>query len=50
MPLPWELLDIEEETTVVGDVDALIAHIESGEALQDWCDAIMQVRLRMATM
>ena len=47
MPLPRELWDVEDETAVVGDVDALIAYIESGNALSDWADRIMQVQREM---
>ena len=36
MPLPPELLEHPDETTVIGDVDAFIDYIESGQALQDW--------------
>ncbi|GIX48956.1 MAG: hypothetical protein KatS3mg131_3167 [Candidatus Tectimicrobiota bacterium] len=36
MPLPPELAATPEDTAVVGDIDALIAYIESGQALQDW--------------
>ena len=36
MPLPLELLEHPEETAVIGDIDAFIAYIENGQALQDW--------------
>ncbi len=42
MPLPPELLDTLEETTVVGDLDAFIAYCESGQALEDWHERIAQ--------
>jgi hypothetical protein len=34
--LPTEIVNELEDTTVVGDIDALIAYIESGQALEDW--------------
>jgi hypothetical protein len=40
MPLPPELIDEPAETTVVGHVDALIAYVESGQALLDWNERI----------
>lgn len=36
MPLPSELLDATDETTVVGDLDAFMVYLESGQAWQDW--------------
>ena len=42
MPLPPELAETLEETTVVGDLDAFIAYLESGQALQDWNERIAQ--------
>jgi hypothetical protein len=36
MSLPLELLEEPAETTVVGDIEAFIAYVESGQALQDW--------------
>jgi hypothetical protein len=36
MPLPYELRVIDEETCVVGDIDALIDYIESGQAALDY--------------
>jgi hypothetical protein len=42
MPLPPELAEIAEETTVIGDVDAFMEYIESGQALQDWNERIAQ--------
>jgi hypothetical protein len=45
MPLPPELLEEPEETTVVGDVEAFIAYVESGQALQDW-EERLAIRLR----
>jgi len=38
--LPVELAIIHEETTVVGDVDAFIDYLESGQALRDWDDRL----------
>jgi hypothetical protein len=34
--LPPELALASEETTVVGDIDAFIEYVESGQALRDW--------------
>ena len=34
--LPAELAITSEETTVVGDVEAFIEYLESGQALRDW--------------
>lgn len=34
--LPIELENIDEETAVVGDIDAFIDYIENGQALHDW--------------
>lgn len=42
MPLPPELAETPEETTVIGDVDAFIEYLESGQALQDWNERIAQ--------
>ena len=36
MPLPSELLNAMDETTVVGDLDAFMVYLESGQAWQDW--------------
>ena len=36
MPLPSELLDATDETTVVGDLEAFMVYLESGQAWQDW--------------
>jgi hypothetical protein len=42
VPLPPELAEIPEETAVIGDVDAFIKYLESGQALQDWNERIAQ--------
>ena len=42
MPLPSELIDTSEEPTVVGDLDAFIADVESGQARPDWNERIAQ--------
>jgi len=42
MPLPPELCDIEAATAVVGDIEALMEYIESGQALQDWNERMAQ--------
>jgi hypothetical protein len=36
MPLPNELLNAMDETTVIGDLDAFMAYVESGQAWLDW--------------
>ena len=50
--LPVELAMAPEETTVVGDIDAFIEYLESGQSLSDWherltvltaeCDAFLR--------
>ena len=45
MPLPPELLDIDDHTAIVGDIDTFIAYVESGQALLDWQER-MNIRLR----
>jgi hypothetical protein len=45
MPLPPELLEEPEETTVIGDVDAFIDYVISGQAERDWHERIA-LRLR----
>ena len=50
--LPVELAMAPEETTVVGDIDAFIEYLESGQSLRDWherlavltaeCDAFLR--------
>jgi hypothetical protein len=42
MPLPPELAEAPEETTVIGDVDAFIEYLESGQAFQDWNERLAQ--------
>jgi len=34
--LPVELAMAPEETTVVGDIDAFIEYLETGQSLRDW--------------
>ena len=34
--LPAELSVVPESTAVVGDIDAFITYLESGQALRDW--------------
>lgn len=36
MTLPNELLNVLEDTEVVGDVDAFMAYVDSGQAALDW--------------
>ena len=50
--LPPDLALASDETTVIGDIDAFIAYVESGQALHDWherlatltqeCDAFLR--------
>lgn len=40
MPLPPELLDIPEDTAVVGDVDAFLEYVESGEASKHYTERL----------
>jgi hypothetical protein len=45
MPLPPELIEEPADTTVVGNIDAFIAYVESGRALLDWHERItMRIR------
>jgi hypothetical protein len=45
MPLPPELAEEHDDTTVVGDIDAFIAYVESGQAMLDWQER-MALRLK----
>ena len=38
--MPIELELERDQTTVVGDVDAFIKYLESGQAVRDWYDRI----------
>lgn len=40
MALPAESLNIPEDTAVIGDVDAFIAYIESGQAELEWLESL----------
>lgn len=40
MPLPPELWQEPEDTTVIGDLDLFIEYLESGQAEQDWHELI----------
>ena len=42
MPLPPELAELSEDTAVVGDLDAFMEYIESGQAQQDWNERLAQ--------
>jgi hypothetical protein len=42
MPLPPELAELPEDTAVVGDLDAFMDYIESGQAQQDWNERLAQ--------
>lgn len=42
MPLPPELAEHPEDTVVIGDQDAFMEYLESGQALQDWNERISQ--------
>jgi hypothetical protein len=45
MPLPPELIEEPDETTVIGDLDAFMNYIESGQAERDWHERLA-MRLR----
>ena len=36
MHMPIEIQEMPADTTVMGDIDAFIAYIESGQALNEW--------------
>jgi hypothetical protein len=36
VPLPSKLIDEPDNTAVIGDLDAFMAYVESGQAWQDW--------------
>jgi hypothetical protein len=38
--IPPELALTSDETAVVGDIDAFIEYVESGQALRDWHERI----------
>ncbi len=42
MPLPFELEIERKETTLVGDIDEFMEYYESGQALKDWYDRIIE--------
>jgi hypothetical protein len=42
MPLPPELVETPEDTAIIGDLDAFIEYLESGQALDDWHARIAQ--------
>jgi hypothetical protein len=42
MPLPPELAELPDDTAVIGDLDAFMQYIESGQAFQDWNERIAQ--------
>jgi hypothetical protein len=42
MPLPPELAELPEDTAIVGDLEAFMDYIESGQALQDWNERLAQ--------
>ena len=45
--LPSELTAAEEDVAIVGDVDAFLRYVESGEALRDWQERRSQVQQEM---
>ena len=45
MPLPPELLEEPEDTTVIGDVEAFMDYLDSGQAERDWHER-MALRIR----
>lgn len=38
--MPVELAIVPEDTTIVGDIDAFMEYVESGQALRDWHDRL----------
>ena len=41
MPLPPELAEIPDDTTVIGDVEVFVSdYVENGKAFRDWNDRI----------
>ncbi len=40
MPLPPELLEVPEETAVIGDIDTFMEYVDSGQAERDWDERI----------
>ena len=36
MHLPTELFDEPDDTVIIGDLDAFMAYLESGQAWHDW--------------
>jgi hypothetical protein len=36
MPLPNALLNTTDDTTIIGDMEAFMVYIESGQACHDW--------------
>lgn len=42
MPLPPELEKLPEDTAIVGDIEAFMDYIESGQAMQDWNERLAQ--------
>jgi hypothetical protein len=45
MPLPPELIEEPEETAVIGDIDAFMDYLESGQAERDWQERLA-IRIR----
>lgn len=41
--LPIELMDVSDETAIIGDIDAFIEYVESGQALHDWHDRLAAI-------
>jgi hypothetical protein len=46
MVLPSNLLDVWEETAVVGDVEAFMDYLESGQAAQDYKGCLPEDHIR----
>ncbi|TSC63000.1 MAG: hypothetical protein G01um101448_140 [Parcubacteria group bacterium Gr01-1014_48] len=44
MPLPPNLAEHPEDTAVVGDIEAFIEYVESGQAFLDWNERLAQRR------
>jgi hypothetical protein len=50
MPLPPELIECPEDTAVLGDLEAFIEYLESGQALQDWNERLAQRMKELAEL
>ncbi len=42
-PLPTELIEVPDETVIIGDIDMFIEYVENGQALRDWHDRLAAI-------